>query len=654
MTHHRSASNEEATVPRAVRILAIFTLVALLPSIAAAKWTRLSSANFVFIGDASASQIRRVAEKLEQFREVMTRALPGATSTSPVPTIVVVFATERSLNPVKPLFRGNATDVAGYLQTGEDVNYIAINGEYIDIAMMTVFHEYAHLLVNNTMGSVPAWLGEGLAEFYAMMEGLDGGKSAVIGRAPVHHVELLKGSTLIPTRELLSIDHSSQVYNEGSRRGVFYAQSWALTHYLTLGNKERATQFRQYLTAVRSGVEHQRAFADAFGADSSVLDRELFDYVRKYLFPALRLQFTEKIVAATERGTTLEDVEGETHVADLQARIGREEEARTRLKAIVTRKPDAALAWTSLGLIEFRERRIKEALPLLERGVERGQGNAFVQSALGRALIAAFNEETASDREMEWLQKARVPLAKAVELDANSSFAAGMLGYVELALGGDLPRAVSLLETAVRLAPSREQYRLMLAQALMRQRDYTRATNHLGTLMATGRTADIRDDARRLLSEVANARVREAAGTTTTTTTTTDRERRVPLGSVTGAAPPARRSTVRLDLRVVQSGETRVLGQFRAIECTRDRIVLQVDANGRTLKLAAKQLSDVDFITYRSDTAGSVSCGPLPTPMRVLITYRVSATTTTAGAIDGDAVAIEVVPDDYTPEAVAR
>jgi tetratricopeptide (TPR) repeat protein len=637
-------------VPRAVRMLAIFTLVALLPSMAAAKWTRLSSANFVFIGDASASQIRQVAEKLEKFREVMTRALPGATATSPVPTIVVVFATERSLNPVRPLFRGRPTEVAGYLQTGEDVNYIALNGEYIDIALTTVFHEYAHLLVGNTIGNAPAWLNEGLAEFYEMMQGVDGGKNVVIGRAPAHHVDLLKGSTLIPITDLLSIDQSSEVYNEGSRRGVFYAQSWALTHYLTLGSRARIPQFRQYLGALRSGTEHQRAFDEAFGADRTALDRELFDYIRKYLFPAVSFQFPDKIVAETERGTTIEDVEGEIHVADLQARIGRDEEARTRLKAIVNRKPDAALAWTSLGLIEFRERRITEALPLLERGVERGQGNAFVQSALGRALIAAFNEETASDREKEWLQKARVPLARAVELDANSSFAAGMLGYVELALDGDLPRAVSLLETAVRLAPSREQYRLMLAQALMRQRDYARATNHLGTLMATGRTADIRDDARRLLSEAANARVREAAGTTTTT----DHERRVPLGSVTASAPPARRSTVRLDLRVVQSGETRALGQFRAIECTRDFIVLQVDANGRTLKLAATQLSDVDFITYRSDTPGSVSCGALPAPMRVLITYRVRATTTPAGAIDGDAVAIEVLPDDYTPDAVAR
>ena len=68
---------------------------------------------------------------------VLVIALLGATSTSPVPTIVVVFATDRSLNPVKPLFRGNTTDVAGYLQTGEDVNYIAVNGEYIDQALTT-------------------------------------------------------------------------------------------------------------------------------------------------------------------------------------------------------------------------------------------------------------------------------------------------------------------------------------------------------------------------------------------------------------------------------------------------------------------------------------------------------------------------------------
>jgi hypothetical protein len=216
-----------------------------------------------------------------------------------------------------------------------------------------------------------------------------------------------------------------------------------------------------------------------------------------------------------------------------------------------------------------------------------------------------------------------------------------------LAIGDDLPRAASLLERATKLAPSRDQYRLLLAQALMRQRDFQGATNQLGSLMATGSSAEVRDQARRLLGDVANARLRaeraESPGAAPNSA-----ERR-PISSLPEVTAPATRSTVRLDLRAVQAGETRVLGQFRAIECRPTLVVLQIDSSGRTLRLAAKQLSEVDFITYRSDTTGPVQCGPLLTPVRVLVTYRFRSETTAAGAIDGDAVAIELVPDDYTP-----
>src|SRR5262245_55427966 len=101
-------------------------LLAGLPAATEAKWTRVRSATFVCVGDASEGQIRRSARKLEQFREVMLRALPGAVATAPVPTVVMVFATDRALEPVAPLFRGNAIEVAGYFQAGEDVNYVAI------------------------------------------------------------------------------------------------------------------------------------------------------------------------------------------------------------------------------------------------------------------------------------------------------------------------------------------------------------------------------------------------------------------------------------------------------------------------------------------------------------------------------------------------
>lgn len=629
----------------AIRVAIAALLLASLPVDASAKWTQLRSANFLFVGDAPAGQIRRVAQRLEQFREVLVRALPGATATSPVPTIVIVFETDRSLTPVKPLFRGNTIEVGGYFQGGEDRNYIAVNGEHLDIALMTVFHEYSHFLIANSVGRVPSWVGEGLAEFYSMLQESRNGMTAMIGLAPRHHIDLLKESTLIPIRELLAINQSSQVYNEGLRRGVFYAESWALTHYLTLGNKERATQFRQYLGNLRIGVEHGKAFDEAFAAANATLDRELFDYVRQFSFPALRMDFAEKIVTDIDRGATMDDLDAAIYVADLQARIGREAEGRARLQGILAQRPGMPLASSTLGLIDLRAGRVNDALPRLERAAEEGVNDSFVQHAFGRALISSLNEQTDREARAATVQKARAVLSRAAELDGNSANAAWMLGYIELVAGTDLARAVDMLERAARLAPSRDQYRLLLAQALLQQGQLLRATDYLGPLVASGSSPEIRSDARRLLGETANRRARAASAQASEPA-----RGPLPLASLstlntfsTNEAP-----RFRLDLRVLGDGETRVLGVFRMIECRQDQIVLHVDSEGRLLRIAAKQLAEVDFVSYRSETPGSVGCGALSSPLRVLATYRANAPGA-ADTIDGIAVAIELLPDGYTP-----
>src|SRR6188474_2211934 len=102
---------------------------------ASAEWTRLHTPNFVFVGDASDRQIRRVAQRLEQFREVMDRALPPAPGPSPAPIVVLVFANDRSFGPFKPRFQGRTVEVAGYFQGGQDINFIAINGDLGDQAV---------------------------------------------------------------------------------------------------------------------------------------------------------------------------------------------------------------------------------------------------------------------------------------------------------------------------------------------------------------------------------------------------------------------------------------------------------------------------------------------------------------------------------------
>jgi hypothetical protein len=115
------------------------------------------------------------------------------------------------------------------------------------------------------------------------------------------------------------------------------------------------------------------------------------------------------------------------------------------------------------------------------------------------------------------------------------------------------------------------------------------------------------------------------------------------------AAPENPRDGSRLSrpvLRVVEPGEQRVLGTFDALECVKGTFTLRVTSNGRTLALSAKQLTDVEFISYRSTTPGDVKCGAQKSRDRVYATYRPGAA---AAGIDGVAIAIEILPDDFVP-----
>jgi hypothetical protein len=203
--------------------LAVSTGFATAPVEAAAKWTQLQSENFLFVGDASEGQIRRVAERLEQFRDVLLMVLPRASGQSAVPTIVMVFDQDRSMTPVRPVFRGRPIEVGGYFQAGEDVNYIVLNAENLEFAVPAIFHEYAHFLISENQGRVPVWVNEGLAELYATFERMDDdGRRVIIGRAAGHHLALLKSSTLMPVRELVAVDPQLVDLQRGqpSRRAV--------------------------------------------------------------------------------------------------------------------------------------------------------------------------------------------------------------------------------------------------------------------------------------------------------------------------------------------------------------------------------------------------------------------------------------------------
>src|SRR5687767_5727996 len=89
-------------------------------------WVSVRSNNFFLVGNASEKEIRQVATRLEQFRDVFRQLFPKMNFTSPVPTTVVVFKSDSSYKPFKPVADGKTVPVAGYFQSGREVNYITL------------------------------------------------------------------------------------------------------------------------------------------------------------------------------------------------------------------------------------------------------------------------------------------------------------------------------------------------------------------------------------------------------------------------------------------------------------------------------------------------------------------------------------------------
>ena len=121
--------------------LAIFVLGVGAAPPAAAEWRRIDSPNFVVIGDVSARTWRSVAIEFEGFRETLTRVMTERATSTPVPTIGIVFPSDRAFTPFKPLYQGKPVPSAGLFVGRQDANYIAVVTEGDVDRMRIVFHE---------------------------------------------------------------------------------------------------------------------------------------------------------------------------------------------------------------------------------------------------------------------------------------------------------------------------------------------------------------------------------------------------------------------------------------------------------------------------------------------------------------------------------
>lgn len=628
--------------------LALALLVTGATASATAKdtWTSVHSKNFTLVGNASEKDIRLVANRLEQFRAVFGLLFPGTRLNSPVPMTVIVFKSDSSYKPfkVKP-------NIDGYFQPGADVNYITLTSEKGAGNQMfsTIFHEYVHLLIENTMGTtMPLWFNEGLAEYYSTLSIRDDYRTVLLGDLIGNHLLYLRQNKIVPLRALFAVDYKSPYYNEGNKMNAFYAESWMLVHYILQGDDQKyRPKLAKFIELLKARMPISVAFQQAFQKDVDSFERDFRTYVQSAKYIATEVTFEKQLDFDSEMTSApLTDAETQAFLGDLLLHIRRFDDADNHLAQALKLNPDLPMAEASYGMLRVHEGRLDEARQYLQKAVAANSQNylthfyyAMALSSLGMneyRVVSSYPAEDAS------IMRAELKKAIALKPDFPESYA--LLGFVNLVRNEEIDETIDLLKGALSLARGNNRIVFTLAQLYMRKAKFAEARQLLEPLALDSPDAQIRKQTEGLLEVAKRAEGFQEIAKDGTTGSTSAAE--TVSGPTLTTAPAVSDLNLALAaaLRKPQEGESRVQGILTAIECNAKGIIFEVRVEDRFSRFHTDSFDHVKFSIFTRDAMMELDCGPWLNQPAVVVTYAPAKAGVKA---DGEAAAIEFVPKSF-------
>jgi tetratricopeptide (TPR) repeat protein len=642
---------------------------------AASNWRRVRSENFVVVSNASETEARESAARLEEMRAILSRLQGQDSFDVRLPVTVILFRNDSDYEFFKPSYDGDLRqDVAGYFLPAPYHNYITVSLETARgrDPHSVLFHEYVHALVKNNYAGAPLWLNEGLAQYYSEFELSKDRRRVSLGRQLTHRLDPLARGELLPFETLLSVEASSAHYQQHGRHAVFYAQAWAFVHYLLNdATGARQAQLARYLALLGAGKTIEESFREAFKVDFGQMESELRAYTRAARYGERSESFAQAVPHDTEAkldSRALTDAEAQATLGDLLLHADRADDAEEYLSRALKWDATLAPAHSSLGLLRLKQNRLSEAKEHLERAI-----GVEPENYLTRFYYADVLRREGLDTELTVTGYAattrliRAELKKVIELAPNFLEAYAMLGQVDLERSPQVDETFALLGRAAALAPKRQEFNLLLAQLHLRLEAFARARQILEPLARDPRSARTRAQAQALLERVAAnealaALQRKAAsvapdeGTTSASAASGAADARTPGGAATpegdAASPPVVAEALPCDMpqpgpqfKPLRFDGQQACGQLVSVECEdAGGVTLLVETPERTLKLHSHALNRIRFVSYTADVRGRVECGLRTRANPVLVTYRLSKDARNA---DGEVLAVEFVPPDW-------
>ena len=251
-------------------------------------WQEVESEHFTLQTDLPIEEATKAARYLEQTRAaILAAAWPSASTRKMARVTVYVFGQSSDFENLFP------RRIAGFFSLQGDEPFIVLHGPpdtwekrfsgFSEASSSTLKHELTHHLSTYTLLRRPHWLSEGLAEFYSTFD-MANERTARLGGIRQGHIWRLQREFL-PLTVLASADQDSPYYNERDKSSVFYAQSWALVHFLRVGREQKyAAKAGPFFEAVAGGMDFETACVTRLGVTPATLEEELREHLHSPVF----------------------------------------------------------------------------------------------------------------------------------------------------------------------------------------------------------------------------------------------------------------------------------------------------------------------------------------------------------------------------------
>lgn len=150
--------------------------------------------------------------------------------------------------------------------------------------LRVLYHEGFHQFSHGLIPSMPFWLSEGLAEYYAGSR-VEGGRVTARGRLHPGRVrDLLRYTKDAPPVEFSAIMRQTPGQFYSGAVAVKYAQAWSMCHYFLESDDAKARKALEVLLdQLRRGASNEEALAASFGKlDEAQLTRRWLAWIKRW------------------------------------------------------------------------------------------------------------------------------------------------------------------------------------------------------------------------------------------------------------------------------------------------------------------------------------------------------------------------------------